>query len=111
VSKVIGPDAANRAEETLGFRCGKVGHGTAEDRLECSITKNPGIIVRCEPPYVQPISAMAIQKVISRAYRRIDLPHSGSHALRQTLACRLVENGGSLKEVADVLVIVRCPPR
>ena len=35
MSEVIGPDAdaANRAEETLWLRCGKVGHGTAEDRL------------------------------------------------------------------------------
>jgi len=34
MSEVIGPVAANRAEETLGLRCGKVGHGTAEDRLD-----------------------------------------------------------------------------
>lgn len=66
-------------------------------------SKNPGVFVRRRPPYDQPISATAIQKVISRAYRRVDLPHSGSHALRHTLACRLVENGSSLKEVADVL--------
>ncbi|MDP2132753.1 MAG: hypothetical protein Q8J99_04015 [Sulfuritalea sp.] len=32
MSEVIGPVAANRAEETLGLRCGKVGHGTADDR-------------------------------------------------------------------------------
>lgn len=70
---------------------------------ERPINKNPGLFVRCLPPYDQPISASAIQKVITRAYRRIDLPHSGSHALRHTLACRLVENGSSLKEIADVL--------
>lgn len=66
-------------------------------------SKNPGGFVRRRPPYDQPISATAIQKVICRAYRRAGLPHSGSHALRHTLACRLVENGSSLKEVADVL--------
>lgn len=70
---------------------------------ERSTTKNPAVFVRRMPPYDQPISASAIQKVINRAYRRIDLPYSGSHALRHTLACRLVENGSSLKEVADVL--------
>lgn len=70
---------------------------------ERSTTKNPGVFVRRMPPYDQPISASAIQKVIHRAYRRIDLPYSGSHALRHTLACRLVENGSSLKEIADVL--------
>jgi integrase/recombinase XerC len=31
------------------------------------------------------------------------LVNFSSHALRHTLACRLVENGSSLKEVADVL--------
>lgn len=70
---------------------------------ERSTTKNPAVFVRRMPPYDQPISASAIQKVIHRAYRRIDLPYSGSHALRHTLACRLVENGSSLKEIADVL--------
>ena len=50
-----------------------------------------------------PSTAGAIQKVITNAYRRSGLPHSGSHALRHTLACRLVEHGSSLKEVADLL--------
>lgn len=45
----------------------------------------------------------AVQKVIRRACRRGGLPESGSHVLRHTLACRLIENGSSLKEVADVL--------
>jgi site-specific recombinase XerD len=35
--------------------------------------------------------------------RRIGLMHASAHALRHTLACSLVENGSSLKEVADVL--------
>jgi site-specific recombinase XerD len=51
----------------------------------------------------QPITSAAVQKVIKRACRRCGLMHSSSHALRHTLACRLVENGSSLKEVADVL--------
>jgi site-specific recombinase XerD len=50
-----------------------------------------------------PITSAAIQKVIKRACRRAGLMHSSAHALRHTLACRLVENGSSLKEVADVL--------
>src|SRR5436190_20436667 len=44
-----------------------------------------------------------IQKVIKRACRRIGLTHSSAHTLRHTLACRLVESGSPLKEVADVL--------
>ena len=50
-----------------------------------------------------PITTYAVENVIRRACRRAGLPDSGSHLLRHTLACRLVENGGSLKEVADVL--------
>jgi integrase len=50
-----------------------------------------------------PITTAAVQKVIHHACQRAGLPGSGSHVLRHTLACRLVENGGSLKEVADVL--------
>jgi len=44
-----------------------------------------------------------VQKVIKRACLRIGLPNVGAHALRHTLACRLVESGSSLKEVADLL--------
>ena len=50
-----------------------------------------------------PITTNAVQNVIRRACRRVGLPDSGSHLLRHTLACRLVEQGSSLKEVADVL--------
>ena len=66
-------------------------------------TSNPAIFVRCMEGRDQPITSTAIQKLIKRAGRRIGLMHFSAHALRHTLACRLVENGGSLKEVADVL--------
>ena len=49
------------------------------------------------------ITADAIRGVIRWAYRRIGLTHTRSHALRHAFACRLVENGSSLKEVADLL--------
>lgn len=64
---------------------------------------NPAVFVRHGAPYDQPITPNAIRNVIRRAYHRIGLTHSRSHALRHTLACRLVESGSSLKEVADVL--------
>lgn len=66
-------------------------------------TNNPAIFVRCRVRFDQPITSTAIQKVIKRAGRRIGLINFSAHALRHTLACRLVENGSSLKEVADVL--------
>jgi site-specific recombinase XerD len=66
-------------------------------------TPNPAIFVRQMKGRNYPITSTAIQKVIKRACRRVDLPHSSAHALRHTLACRLVESGSSLKEVADLL--------
>ena len=49
------------------------------------------------------ITAGAVRGVIRSAYRRIGLKHTRSHALRHAFACRLVERGSSLKEVADLL--------
>jgi len=49
------------------------------------------------------ITSGAVQKAIKCACRRIGLPDVSAHALRHTVACRLVERGSSLKEVADLL--------
>jgi len=64
---------------------------------------HPAIFVRQIAGQVHPITSAAIQKVIKRACRRIGLLHSSAHVLRHTVASRLVENGSSLKEVADLL--------
>jgi len=66
-------------------------------------TRNPAIFVRRKEGRDYHITSAAIQKVIKRACRRVGLPHSSAHSLRHTLACRLVESGSSLKEVADLL--------
>lgn len=66
-------------------------------------TNNSALFVRHKGARDQPITSAAIQSVIKRACRRVGLMHSSAHSLRHTLACRLVENGSSLKEVADVL--------
>lgn len=66
-------------------------------------TASSAIFVRHLAPRDHPITAGAIQKIVTHAYRRSGLLHSGSHALRHTFACRLVEHGSSLKEVADLL--------
>ena len=50
-----------------------------------------------------PITTRAVGTVIHRACLRAGLPDSGAHVLRHTLAARLIESGGSLKEIADVL--------
>lgn len=66
-------------------------------------TNHPEIFVRHRAPYDISITAGAIRNVIRRAYHRIGVTHSRSHALRHAFACRLVEHGSSLKEVADLL--------
>lgn len=63
---------------------------------------HPAVFVRQTGGQDRPISSTAVHSVIRRACRRLGLKAS-SHALRHTLACRLVEKGSSLKEVADVL--------
>ena len=70
---------------------------------ERPMSGHPAIFVRQVAGRDQPITSRAIQKVIKRACCRIGLPNHSAHALRHTLACRLVENGSSLKEVADLL--------
>ena len=66
-------------------------------------TRSPAIFVRRLGTQDLPITSAAVQKVIGRACQRVGLAHAGAHALRHTLACRLVQSGSSLKEVADVL--------
>ena len=72
-------------------------------RHERPVTTNPAVFVRRHAPRDQPIGVDAVRRVIGDAYRRIGLTHSRTHALRHTLACRLLDHGSSLKEVADVL--------
>ena len=53
----------------------------------------------------RPMSAQAVSAVVRRGLRRcgIEVRRAGAHLLRHTLASHLVQNGASLKEVADVL--------
>lgn len=66
-------------------------------------TPSRAIFVRQRDSRDIPITTAAVQKVIRHACRRAGLPDAGAHVLRHTLACRLVEQGSSLKEVADIL--------
>ena len=49
--------------------------------------------------------APAVSRVATRAVRRaaVDAPHGGANVFRHTVASRMVREGASLKEVADVL--------
>lgn len=54
---------------------------------------------------LRPMNRQAVSQVIRRALQAcgINVPRSGAHLLRHTLASHLVQNGATLKEVADLL--------
>lgn len=72
-------------------------------RHERPFTSHSAVFVRKLDAQDHAITSMAVQKVLKHACQRAGLMHSSGHALRHTVACRMVENGSSLKEVADVL--------
>ena len=66
-------------------------------------TSQRTVFVRRVPPCDLPITRDSVSHVIKHAYARAGLPYTRSHLLRHTMASRILEGGGSLKEVADVL--------
>jgi len=72
-------------------------------RHERPTTTIATIFVRRHAPHDKAIGADGVRSAIGKALRRAGIPHGRSHSLRHTLACRLVNSGGSIKEVADVL--------
>lgn len=72
-------------------------------RHERPKTSDASVFVRRLAPHDEPTGVDAIRRIIRDAFRRAGIPHGRGHALRHTLACRIVNQGGSIKEVADVL--------
>lgn len=72
-------------------------------RSERPQTSNRRIFVRHLAPLELPVAAGVVRRAVREAYRRAGLPHTRVHILRHTLASRLLNTGGTLKEVADVL--------
>lgn len=72
-------------------------------RHERPITTIKTIFVRLKAPHDQPIGVDAVRAFIGRALRCAGIAHGRSHSLRHTLACRIVNGGGSIKDVADML--------
>ena len=73
-------------------------------RHERPKTSDAAVFVRRLAPHDEPIGVDAIRRIVRDAFRRAGIPHGrGGHALRHTVACRIVNQGGSIKEVADVL--------
>ena len=72
-------------------------------RSERPHTVNRRVFVRHVAPLDKPIGPDVARNAVRQAYLRSGLPHTRVHILRHTLASRLLDTGGSLKEVADVL--------
>jgi integrase len=71
-------------------------------RRERPATTLPSLFVRRLAPHDRPIGIDTVSQAIGRALRGAGISR-GCHSLRHTLACRLVNSGSSIKEVADVL--------
>jgi integrase/recombinase XerC len=72
-------------------------------RHERPATTNQAVFVRRLAPHDASITVDTVARLIRDAYRRAGLNHGRTHALRHSLARRMVEHGSSIKEVADVL--------
>ena len=72
-------------------------------RSERPTTLNRRVFVRHVAPLDEPIRPDVVRNTVRQAYLRCGLPYTRVHILRHTLARRLLETGGTLKEVADML--------
>ena len=66
---------------------------------------NRGLFVRHRPPLDAPLTVEIVYWAMRQAYNRAKIarPWTGTHQLRHSLACHMVNDGTSLKEIADVL--------
>lgn len=69
------------------------------------VTPVRGLFVRHRPPVGKPVSPCIVRNAVRFAARRCGLGQCihGPHILRHTVAKRLLQQGASLKQIADVL--------
>lgn len=72
-------------------------------RSERPTTSNRCVFVRHVAPVDEPIRPDVVRNTVRQAYLRCGLPYTRVHILRHTLARRMLDTGGTLKEVADTL--------
>ena len=72
-------------------------------RSERPQTANRRIFVRHVAPIDAPIGSDVVRNAIRAAFLSCGITHTRVYAIRHTLASRLLNEGGTLKEVADVL--------
>jgi site-specific recombinase XerD len=68
-------------------------------------TNSRAVFVHHRAPFGCAIAPETVRAVVRRAYKKAGLPPTltGTHILRRTLATKLLNNGSSLKDIADVL--------
>lgn len=66
-------------------------------------TANRAVFVRHVAPYDEPIGRGVVRRAVLEAYRRCGWTRTRVHALRHSVASRLLRQGTPLKEIADVL--------
>lgn len=66
-------------------------------------TNSRAVFVHHRAPVGQAVRATTVRGVIRRAFQRADLPFTGTHVLRRTLATQLLDHGSPLNEIAEVL--------
>jgi integrase len=72
-------------------------------RTERPPTANRRVFVRHVAPVDEPVGSDVVRNTVRKAYCRCGLPYTRVHILRHAMASRLLDTGGTLKEVADVL--------
>jgi integrase/recombinase XerC len=72
-------------------------------RHERPSSSHRAVFVTHLAPRGRPIEALALSALVKRAFRRAGITSGRAHVLRHTLACRLVNSGSPIKEVADIL--------
>ena len=71
--------------------------------LERPATTNRAVFVRHVAPYDAPIGVGVVRRAVMEAYRRCGWTGVRVHALRHSMASRLLLQGTPLKEIADIL--------
>jgi len=71
--------------------------------LERPATANRAVFVRHVAPYDAPIGVGVVRRAVMAAYRRCGWTGVRVHALRHSMASRLLLEGTPLKEIADIL--------
>lgn len=65
--------------------------------------KSRRVFVRHVAPVEKPLQPAVVKNAILGAYIRCGMPYTRIHILRHSLAARVMDAGGTLKEVADIL--------